>query len=176
MQQWVMQMYDLDDIISVPEYYQKMVDPGVDLNVEHSIPCKFHGETTGKSFSYSPEKKVWRCWGKCHCGGKVVELHKLNYHLKTEEEARASLIKVLGLAPEDNTPTFEKKAPPKVSEETVKKNVLIAKAERIAKTPDDWIELDYIMSQHPVDVTQLEIYCEERSNNTNDNSRDFMDI
>ena len=168
--------YDLDDYISVPEYYKKMVDPNVDLNIEHSIPCKFHGETTGKSFSWSPDKKLWRCWGKCHCGGKVVELHQLNYHLKTKEEARKSLIAILGLPEENEVPEFGKHERPKVNEDFVNLKVLIAKAERLATKPDDWLELDYIMSQHPVDETQLQLFCEERCGTKDETSGDFMDI
>ena len=153
-------MEELDEYIDIPTYYKRFVDDSVDLNITKNIPCKFHGEVNGKSFTYSPEKKVFRCWGACRCGGKGVQLHRLNFHLHSDKEAEESLCKILGLQV-DKTVTLVR---PKVHDpnmEAVELNSLIAKCERRAKTPEQWVELDYVMSQYPVDKEKLELFLEE---------------
>ena len=82
---------------SVPQYFKQYVDSKVDLDVTPSIPCPFHHEVNGKSFTYSKQLGVWRCWGACHCGGNVVDLHKLNYRIKSRAEAEESLCRLLGI-------------------------------------------------------------------------------
>ena len=67
----------LDKLPSIPQYYKEYVDPKVDLNINTSQPCPFHNEKTGKSFSYSKQLNKWRCFGACHCGGDVIDLHML---------------------------------------------------------------------------------------------------
>lgn len=153
-------MYDVDDIIDIPTYYNKYVDKTVDLNVTKNIPCKFHGEVSGKSFTYSGDKKVWRCWGACHCGGGVVQLHRLNYRLRSDEEALSSLRKILGLREERNI-TLNKPKQYEPNNAEVEIQSLIAKCNRKAKTVEQQLELDYIMSQYPVTKEQLELYLEE---------------
>ena len=148
---------DFERYIDIPEYYKRFCDPDVDLNIERSIPCKFHNEQHGKSFSYSPEKHIFRCWGQCHCGGGVVQLHKLNFHLRTDEEAEESLCAILGIEPSKKE--FGVLPEVHVNEENVKLRTLTARAIRKAKSVDQWLELDYIMSKVPVSVEDLEVFC-----------------
>lgn len=152
-------MSEVEDLIDIPSYYKRYVDDKVDLNQTKNIPCKFHGEVNGKSFTYSPEKHVWRCWGACHCGGGVVQLHRLNFHLRSDEEARTSLEKILGIKKDKAVTLIQPKVPePDTKGATLQ--ALIAKCERHAKTPEQWIELDYVMSQYPVDKDKLELFLE----------------
>ena len=37
-----------------------------------------------------------------------------------------------------------------------------AQACKLAKTLDDWIELDYLMSQYPPDVNKLQMFINQR--------------
>lgn len=150
----------LNGLPTIPEYYKQYVDPKVDLNVTSSQPCPFHDEKTGKSFSYSKNLNVWRCFGQCHCGGDVIDLHKLNYRLKSREEAKASLYNLYGLKVENNL-TFDYEVP-EVNEEEVYRKRVYALAVNLAKEPDDWLELDYILSKVPYDVTELEVFCNVR--------------
>lgn len=143
---------------SIPEYFKRYVNSNIDLNTETSIPCPFHHEEHGKSFTYSPTKKVFRCWGACHTGGDVIALHQLNHKYKTRDEAKRSLYAMFEI---DNKPSFRKKEVT-VNEEEVKERVAYANALRVAKTVDDWIELDYIMSFYPIDVEKLEVFANVR--------------
>lgn len=145
----------IEDVISIPEYYKKFCDSNVDLNEVRSIPCKFHNEKHGKSFTFSPEKKLWRCWGSCHCGGGVVQLHRLNYGLRNDTEARESLADILGIKEDKKELHIPKEAVP--DEFSAQLRVLQAKAIRMATTVDRWLELDYEMSQYPVTTEQLEM-------------------
>lgn len=153
-------MQEIEDLIDIPTYYQRYVDKNINLNDTRNIPCKFHGEVNGKSFTFSPEKHVWRCWGACHCGGGVVQLHRLNYRLRSDEEARASLQKILGVHVDKTAQLIH---PKQVEPDTKgsELNALIAKCERHAKTPKQWVELDYVMSQYPVEKEKLELFLEQ---------------
>ena len=75
---------------SIPAYYQTYVDPKVNLENTPSIPCTFHNEVSGKSFSYSNTLNVWRCWGACHCGGDVIDLTPtpLSAHFSLQMQTR----------------------------------------------------------------------------------------
>lgn len=151
-------MPDLKQLITIPQYYMKYCDSNVDLDKTSNIPCKFHGEQHGKSFTYSPSKKVWRCWGQCHCGGDVVELHKLNFRLRSRQEAEKSLAGLLGV--KLDAPQFGIKPEVHIDDRVVEEKRLIQKAIRKAKTVEEWLELDYIMSQYPVDIGKVRIFCE----------------
>ena len=150
----------LDKLPSVPDYFKLYVDRDIDLNNVKSIPCPFHGETHGKSFSYTPVLGKWRCWGACHCGGDVIDLHRLNYRLRTREEAKASLCALLGIRPTTEL-SFER-VTPTVDAKEVYRNRLYALAVSIAKEPDAWIKLDYILSKAPFDTRELEVFCAEQ--------------
>lgn len=142
--------------ISIPEYFKAYVDNSIDLTVTKNIPCPFHDEKEGKSFTYSPDKQIWRCWGACHMGGDVIKLHQLNYHLKSYQDAKVSLYKLLGLQ-EELKPTF---VPAKVKLNPVdnKRRATYAKAIRLATDVDSKIELMYIMSKVPYDINELETF------------------
>lgn len=150
----------LDKLPSVPDYFKNYVDKDIDLANVKSIPCPFHNETHGKSFSYAPMLGKWRCWGACHCGGDVIDLHRLNYRLRTREEAKASLCAMLGIRP-DTELSFER-VTPTVDAKEVYRNRLYALAVSIAKEPDAWEKLDYILGKAPFDTRELEVFCAEQ--------------
>ena len=145
-------------LISIPEYYKKYINGQVDLSLEPKQCCPFHHEDT-PSFSYSPERGTWRCFGACHKGGDVIDLHQMNFKLATRAEAKASLMSILGIK-EEITFTRER---PKPNENDVHKRLLYRKALDCAKTVEDYVELDYIMSFYPLDLNKLETYCKARS-------------
>lgn len=149
-----------DKLPSIPDYYRTYVDPKVDLNTNPSQPCPFHDEKSGKSFSYSKQLGVWRCFGQCHCGGDVIDLHRLNYRLRTKQDAKVSLYKLLGIKLE-STLTFEKEEVT-VDENEVYRRRVYSLAVQISQKSDDpevWLELDYILSKVPYDVKELEVFC-----------------
>lgn len=145
-----------DRLPSIPDYFKKYVDKSVDLNMTPHIPCPFHGETHGKSFSY--KDGIWSCFGACHVyGADVVELHRRNYKLGSRDEAEISLRRLYGL-PLMRVPTFKKKEVT-VSAERVNSLALYNRALKCATEPESWIELDYILSKVPYDVSELELFC-----------------
>lgn len=146
-----------DKLPTIPQYYKQYVDPKVDLELQSSQPCPFHNEKTGKSFSYSKQLNIWRCFGQCHCGGDVIDLHRLNYRLKDREEAKRSLYKMYGISMQE-TITFEREEV-KVNEDDVHRRRVYALAVSLATQPNDWLELDYILSKVPYDVKELEVFC-----------------
>lgn len=145
---------------TIPDYFRNYVDPQTDLIATPHIPCPFHNEQHGKSFSYNIEKKIWRCFGECHCGGDVIDLHRLNKRFRTREEAKLSLYAMFGIKEEIVT-NFERE-PVKADENEVYRNRLYNRALQLAKTPDDWIELDYLLSQVPFAKEDLERFCRIR--------------
>lgn len=147
----------LDKLPSIPQYYKQYVDPKVDLDVESSQSCPFHNEKAGKSFSYSKTLNVWRCFGQCHCGGDVIDLHRLNNHYATREEAKRSLYKKYGISLQD-TISFETEEIT-VDEKDIYRRRVYSFAVNLAKDPDSWEELDYILSKVPYDVNELEVFC-----------------
>lgn len=151
---------DLSRFPTIPQYYKEYVDPNTDLELEPTQPCVFHEEKHGRSFSYSKRLNIWRCFGQCHCGGDVIDLHRLNYRLKSREEAKKSLCSILGLQITEVI-SFDKKEI-KVDMKDVHRRRVYALALSLAKEPDDWLELDYIMSKVPYDVHELEIFCSAR--------------
>lgn len=147
-----------DGLPSIPDYYKKYVDKGVDLNDTPHQPCPFHGETHGKSFSF--KDGIWSCFGACHVyGADVIELHRRNYKLSTREEAELSLRRLYGL-PLKIIPTFERREVT-VDDNQVERKAMYNKALRIATTVESWVELDYILSKVPYDVEELKMFCEQ---------------
>ena len=144
-------------MISVPEYYKRFINHNVDLSLEPKQCCPFHQEDT-PSFSYSPERGTWRCFGACHVGGDVIDLHRKNYNLPSRAEAKASLLSILGFKEEV---TFDRQRP-EANESEVKRRLSYNRALSVAKDVDDWLELDYIMSFYPVDVDKLDSFYEQR--------------
>lgn len=147
-------------LISIPEYYSRFIDPSVDLNKTPKICCPFHQEDT-PSFSYSAAKGVWSCFGSCKTGGDVIALHRKHHRLRSRREAEDSLYKLLGLSVIDR----QRRADPgKADEQAVQFKAAYAKAALVARTIEDWDELDYIMSQYPPEVDKLEAFynCRRR--------------
>ena len=137
--------------ITVAQYFKQYINPKINLEETPSICCPFHKEDT-PSFSYSKEKKIWRCWGACKVGGDVINLHKKAYKLKTREDAIASLALLLKLD-SDEVVLVEREV--KTDEDLVEYRVAYAKALAIADKARtaSWdiaatLELDYIMTQH----------------------------
>lgn len=151
-----------DKLPSIPSYFKTYVDPKVNLDETSSIPCPFHNEVSGKSFTYSKQLNVWRCWGACHCGGDVIDLHRLNYRFKTKDEARRSLYQMFGISLTEEL-SFEKKEI-EVDEADVHRRRVYAAAVNLAQRGNskDWLELDYIVGKVPYDVKELEVYCTSR--------------
>ena len=143
-----------NSLISIPEYFTRFIDPSIDLNRTPKICCPFHEEDT-PSFSYSAEKGVWRCFGACKTGGDVIAMHQKNYKLRTRREAEDSLYKLLGISTKER---FRRVEPGKADEKAVAFRAAYAKANMVAKTVEDWDELDYIMSQYPPDTQKLEAF------------------
>lgn len=145
---------------TIPQYYKQYVDSKVDLNETPYQPCPFHKEQNGKSFSYSRDLQIWRCFGQCHCGGDVIDLHRLHYGLKSRDEAKINLYRMLKI-PMDLAIVFEPE-PIEVDEVDVRRRRVYNLALKLAKTPDDWLDLDYIMSKVPYDLKELETFCTSR--------------
>lgn len=143
---------------TIPEYFKQYVDPSIDLAVTSNIPCPFHGEKHGKSFSYKADGNIWSCFGACHVfGADVITLHKMNYKFHTREEAEDSLYALYGLV-KNTTPTF-KKEDVVANQEDVHRRRMLSRSLSLATTPDDWMELDFIVSQVPYNVKDLERFC-----------------
>lgn len=147
-------------LLTVPEYFSRFIDPTIDLNVTPKICCPFHSEEK-PSFSYSPEKGVWRCFGACKVGGDVIAMHQKHYRLRTRQEAEKSLRRLLGFK-DDVNPMAVQRDPPVVNEREMLFKSAYARAILVAQTPDDWDALDYIMGQYPQDVHMLEAFYNER--------------
>ena len=139
-------------LISIPEYYRRYINSKVDLAETPKVCCPFHDEDT-PSFSYSATRDVWRCFGACHKGGDVIALHQANYHLRTREEAEKSLYKLLGIKKEVPSLIMSKV---EVDAKEVEEHIRKAKAITIAQTPEQWLELDYIMSMCNYNNKQLD--------------------
>lgn len=150
----------LEKLPTIPQYFTQYVDSKVNLENTPSIPCPFHNEKSGKSFSYSKQLGIWRCFGACHAGGDVISLHKLNYHIATDEEALKSICRLYGVNPV--VEPRREKVSLKVDENEVKRRRLLANACQVAKTPDDYVELDYIVSKYPYDAKELQVFCSAR--------------
>lgn len=139
---------------TIPEYFTKYIDSSIDLRETHVVPCPLHNEKSGKSFSYSPDKNIWRCFGSCHTGGDVIKLHQMFRHLNSYEDAEVSLRRMYDVPKIFN---LEKPQTPDIDEEKVKFAAAYAKAVAAAKTVDDWLELDYIMSNAEITYKDLEV-------------------
>lgn len=139
---------------SIPEYYKEMIDNKVDLNLEPKQCCPFHAEKT-PSFSYSREQGKWRCFGACHCGGDVVDLHKKNIRAHTRKEAEESLCEIYHV---DRTVIISARGSylDYVNEERVLSKTLYNKAILKADRPERWLQLDYVMSKYPVEDYSLQ--------------------
>ena len=139
---------------SIPEYYKDFIDSSVDLLQNPKQCCPFHQEDT-PSFSYSDEKGKWRCFGSCHCGGDVVDLHRKNYHMMTRKQAEDSLCELYkvdkSLIIRDNNSYLDFVNEDRIHSKTLY-NLCILKA----NTVERWLQLDYVMSKFPVNDEDLQ--------------------
>lgn len=138
---------------SIPEYYRDHIDSSVDLVEESKQCCPFHKEDT-PSFSYSAERKRWRCFGSCKVGGDVIDLHKVNYKLSTREEAKKSLEKLYGVTTNMSSPIIG--ATIVVDEHRIEFDTLYNRCLMNATSIDRWLDLDLAMSKFPVETIELE--------------------
>lgn len=87
------------DIVKVAELY------GIELNRTYKCKCPFHEEKTA-SFSISPSKQIWKCFG-CGKGGDVISLVAELLNINSFEAAK-NINKKLGLGLETGkTNSFE---------------------------------------------------------------------
>lgn len=83
------------DIVKVAKLY------GLKLNRAYKCVCPFHKEKTA-SFSISPQKQIWKCFG-CGKGGDVISLVSELLNINALEAAK-SINKTLGLGLETDKP------------------------------------------------------------------------
>lgn len=88
------------DIIKVAEHY------GLKLNRAYKCVCPFHNEKTA-SFSISPSKQIWKCFG-CGKGGDTISLVSELLNINALEAAK-SINRTLGLGldPDQKITYFE---------------------------------------------------------------------
>lgn len=84
------------DIVKVAEYY------GIKLNRAYKCVCPFHKEKTA-SFSISPQKQIWKCFG-CGKGGDVISLVSELLNINALEAAK-SINNTLGLGLDAERPS-----------------------------------------------------------------------
>lgn len=140
--------------LSIPEYYRLYIDSNVNLRDEPKQCCPFHQEDT-PSFSYSPERGVWRCFGACKTGGDVIEMHRKWKNLETKEEALDSLCSLIGIDPKDYV-SFEAMREDEADPTVLAVATLLRKLELKAKGPERWVQLDQAMSYYEPAADRLE--------------------
>lgn len=149
------------ELLPIATYYKTDIDPSVDLDsIVGSIPCKFHGEKHGASFSYSKEKNVCSCFGKCHFTEDVIGLHMRWHKLADRDEAIDSLCSRLNIE-RGRIELVRKKDDVKYYE--ARKTSLLNQSELLARNIDAILELDYLMSQLKTDgeiIQDLENFIE----------------
>ena len=84
------------DIVKVAEHY------GMKLNRAYKCVCPFHKEKTA-SFSISPQKQIWKCFG-CGKGGDVISLVSELLNINALESAK-SINYTLGLGLDTDKPS-----------------------------------------------------------------------
>lgn len=148
---------------TVPQYYMDFIDAKVDLVKSPKQLCPFHKDSSTPSFSFDIRSGRWSCFGACHAHGDVIEMHRRWMHLNSKEEAEADLCAKYRVP----KPTMQEKltkirAPKIVPIEEVKSEVAYLRAIELAVTPEDWVELDVIMGEYPVDFMKLQNFNSER--------------
>lgn len=143
---------------TVIEYYQEFINKDVNLAVSPKQCCPFHDENT-PSFSYNIVTGRWMCFGRCHTGGDVIDMHQRWFHFDNRVEAEKDLrIKCRAQV----TQTLEQLAERTeyISEDSIENEVTYAQAVAMANTPKRWLELDYEMSKSPYDrINLLDLIC-----------------
>ena len=134
------------------EYYASMIDSSVDLVTQPKQCCPFHAEKT-PSFSYEVAKDRWRCFGKCHTGGDVYDMHKMKYQFQSREEAVQHLNALCGIVKRRKLELAYSEV--NVSDDKVEDEAVYSKCLLYADCPERWLDLDYVMSKTPVDSNEL---------------------
>lgn len=151
----------LSEKISIPTYWHDYVNSNIDIVQSPKQPCPFHKEQHGQSFSYLHEKGYFSCFGACHVlGGDVVRMHMLNYKINDYTKAEESLARLYGITNKREVDFTKKEV--KLDESNIEFRVAYAQSCSVARTPDDWLELDLIMSQYPPDVGKLQMFINSR--------------
>lgn len=141
--------------LTIPSYFKSDINQSIDLTKPFigkdgtsyrpgMIPCPFHKEDT-PSFSYDARRGIWRCFGKCHCGGDVIRLHQVNRHLVSYDKATDELAKRLHI---DITAVDFNEVELYVDVKLAKLKSLQVQAESYATNINDVIELDYIRTKY----------------------------
>lgn len=139
--------------LKLTEYYKKFINGQADLKKEKWQCCPFHKEKT-PSFKYDEDKDECICYGACHTGFlDVIGLHRKNMQLKTRQESIDSLLAILKL---EKTEIDLTPLPEDFDERDAELKYLTSKASKLAKTTEDIIRFDYILTKHQ--------RCEERIN------------
>lgn len=137
---------------TVIEYYQEHIDKGVNLAQSPKQCCPFHKEDT-PSFSYNVNTGRWFCFGRCHCGGDVIDMHQRWFHLESRVEAERDLRIKYNARKSVNLQSLNEER--FIPEDNIQNNVVYARAVALANTPERWLELDYEMSKSPYDRLAL---------------------
>lgn len=145
---------------TIPQYMKQYIDGTIDLTVRSTVPCPLHNETHGRSFSYKEQDGIWRCFGACHTGGDIFDLHKTYHKMKSRDEAIKSLCNMYNLSYEPDMTFTHSKPDPDMK--AAHNHRVYAAALQVARTVDDYVELDYIMSKVPVDTDELAEFCSRR--------------
>lgn len=138
---------------TVIEYYSEYISNGVNLAAAPKQCCPFHKEDT-PSFSYNINTGRWFCFGRCHRGGDVIDMHQLWFHFNTRAEAENDL-RIKYNARKSTTLQDLANEERYIPEDNILNNVTYARALALANTPERWLELDYAMSKAPYDRLNL---------------------
>lgn len=92
---WIKEVKERSDIVKVADYY------GLKINRLYKCLCPFHTEKTA-SFSISPQKQIWKCFG-CNKSGDVISLVSELLNINSLEAAK-NINYILGLGLDMNKP------------------------------------------------------------------------
>ena len=130
--------------------FPTVINKEVNLASNPKQCCPFHKEDT-PSFSYNIKTGRWFCFGKCHCGGDVIDMHQRWFHFDTRADAENDLNSKCGVQKIRTLESVAAQSNVYVSEDNVENESTYVQAVSMANTPKRWLELDYVMSKSPYD-------------------------
>lgn len=137
---------DYGRIPTIPEYYKNHINSSIDL-LRSPWQCCFNHKENTPSFQYDVVKKKWSCFGRCHMHYKdVYDMHMLNYHLNSREEAKRSLHSLYKVPMKIEAVT-KIKTTVAINEDKVEFEQVYQTCLRMATTPEKWIDMDLVMSK-----------------------------